>query len=407
MKVENNQLLSAGVIVASLGYFVDIYDLLLFGIVRVASLQSLGFEGEELKNIGLHLMDVQMFGLLLGGILWGILGDKRGRLSVLFGSIFLYSVANIANGFVQSVEGYALWRFVAGVGLAGELGAGITLVSEILPAKKRGIGTMIVAVVGLSGAIVAGVIAKIFDWRTCYFIGGGLGLALLLLRVGVAESGMFQQSKNKNISRGNFLALFTNSKRFLRYLRCICIGFPTWFTVGILVTFSPEFAQALNISEQVSAGNAIMFAYGGLVAGDLVSGLLSQILQSRKKVMFIFLALSAVSIMVFLNAFGISANMLYALCFALGFSTGFWVIFVTIAAEQFGTNLRATVTTTVPNFVRGALVLIIALFRFFETQTNILTAATIVGVMCLCISFFFLYGMKETFHTDLNYEEEV
>lgn len=407
MAANKNQLLSAGVIVASLGYFVDIYDLLLFSIVRVSSLQSLGFKGDELKSVGLHLIDMQMLGMLLGGILWGVLGDKRGRLSVLFGSIFLYSIANIANGFVHSVESYAAWRFIAGVGLAGELGAGITLVAEILPAQKRGIGTMIVAVVGLTGAIAAGIIAKFFDWRICYFIGGGLGLALLLLRIGVAESGMFEQAKSESVSRGNFFLLFTNFNRLLRYLRCIFIGFPTWFTIGILVTFSPEFAKALGVVETINAGNAIMFAYGGLVAGDLASGLLSQWLQSRKKVMFVFLSLAALCIFIYLNAYGMSAILLYGLCFALGFSNGFWVIFVTIAAEQFGTNLRATVTTTVPNFARGSLVLITALYRFFETQTSTLSAAAIVGAICLSIAFIFLIGMKETFHTDLNYVEEL
>jgi MFS family permease len=407
MAANKNQLLSAGVMVASLGYFVDIYDLLLFSIVRVPSLQSLGFNGDELKNVGLHLIDMQMLGMLLGGILWGVLGDKRGRLSVLFGSIFLYSIANIANGFVHSVESYAAWRFIAGVGLAGELGAGITLVAEILPAQKRGIGTMIVAVVGLTGAIAAGIIAKFFDWRICYFIGGGLGLALLLLRIGVAESGMFEQAKSERVSRGNFFLLFIKFNRLLRYLRCIFIGFPTWFTIGILVTFSPEFAKSLGVVETINAGNAIMFAYGGLVAGDLASGLLSQWLQSRKKVMFVFLSLAALCIFIYLNAYGVNANLLYGLCFALGFSNGFWVIFVTIAAEQFGTNLRATVTTTVPNFARGSLVLITALYRFFETQTSTLSAAAIVGAICLSIAFIFLIGMKETFHTDLNYVEEL
>jgi MFS family permease len=407
MTEQKSSLLSAGVIVASLGYFVDIYDLLLFSIVRVPSLQSLGYSGDELKTVGLHLIDMQMFGMLIGGILWGVLGDKRGRLSVLFGSIFLYSLANIANGMVSSVESYSFWRFIAGIGLAGELGAGITLVAEILPKEKRGLGTTIVAVVGLTGAVVAGFIAKVFDWRVCYFIGGGLGLALLVLRIGVAESGMFKHTQQAGVSRGNFFALFTNGKRFLRYLRCIFIGFPTWFTIGILVTFSPEFAKALGVDVKIDAGNSVMFAYGGLVIGDLVSGLLSQYLRSRKKVMTFFLSLSTLFTFIYLNAFGISDTMLYALCFALGFSNGFWVIFVTIAAEQFGTNMRATVTTTVPNFVRGALVLIIAMFRFFEAQTNILVGAMIVGGICLSIAFAFLYGMKETFDEDLNYVEEL
>jgi putative MFS transporter len=402
----NASLLSAGVIVAALGYFVDIYDLLLFSIVRIPSLSSLGYEGEELTRQGLHLLDMQMMGMLIGGVLWGVLGDKQGRLSVLFGSIFLYSVANIANGFVSSVEQYAAWRFIAGIGLAGELGAGITLVAEILPREKRGLGTMIVAVVGLTGAIAAGLIAKVFEWRTCYFIGGGLGLALLLLRIGVSESGMFKDATKKVVSRGNFLMLFTNRERFFRYLRCVMIGFPTWFVVGILVTFSPEFAIALGVEGEVVAGTAIMFCYGGLVMGDLVSGLLSQLLKSRLKVMYIFLSLTGVFMLIYLNAHNISANALYLLCLGLGFSVGFWVIFVTIAAEQFGTNIRATVTTTVPNFARGSLVVVIAMFRYFQDQFGLLQGSMMVGAICLAIAFIFLVGMKETFSRDLNYVEE-
>jgi MFS transporter, putative metabolite:H+ symporter len=372
--------------------------------VRKPSLQSLGLD--TLDN-GIFLINMQMVGMLIGGILWGVLGDKKGRLSVLFGSIFLYSLANIANGMVHSLEAYAAWRFIAGIGLAGELGAGITLVAEILPKEKRGLGTMVVASVGLTGAVVAGFLAKIFDWRTCYFIGGGLGMALLLLRIGVSESGMFKEAVSKSVSRGNFFSLFSNRKIFIRYMRCIMIGFPTWFTIGVLVTFSPEFAKALGVTETIVAGTAVMFAYAGLVVGDLLSGLISQLLKSRIKVMFIFLSLSTLFTFIYLNAFGVSAQMLYMLCFALGFSNGFWVIFVTIAAEQFGTNLRATVTTTVPNFVRGALVFITLMFETFRAQYGILTAGMLVGAICLSIAFFFLYGMKETFHADLDYLEEV
>lgn len=400
----NPKLLNAAVMVAALGYFVDIYDLLLFSIVRIPSLESLG---QNTLDNGIFLINMQMAGMLIGGILWGVLGDKKGRLSVLFGSIFLYSLANIANGLVQSIEAYAAWRFVAGIGLAGELGAGITLVAEILPKEKRGLGTMIVASVGLLGAVFAGILAKFFDWRTCYFIGGGLGMALLLLRIGVSESGMFKQAQEKGISKGNFFALFNNRKRFVRYMRCIFTGLPTWFVVGVLVTFSPEFAKALGVEGTIIAGDAVMYAYIGLVVGDLVSGLLSQALKSRIKVMFTFLALSGIFTFIYLNAHGVSQSMIYILCFALGFSNGFWVIFVTIAAEQFGTNLRATVTTTVPNFVRGALVMITIMFETFKAQYGILMGAMIVGVICLSVAFLFLNGMKETFHEDLNYLEEI
>jgi len=404
---QSPRLLNAAVVVAALGYFVDIYDLLLFGIVRVPSLQSLGLTGENLTRQGEFLLNTQMVGMLIGGMLWGVLGDKKGRLSVLFGSIFLYSVANIANGFVQGIPGYAFWRFIAGIGLAGELGAGITLVSEVLPKEKRGIGTMIVASVGLTGAVVANLIYRFSgDWRMCYFIGGGLGLALLLLRVGVSESGMFRHAKQEGVSRGNFFALFTNRQRLFKYLCCILIGLPTWYVIGILVTFSPEFAKVLNIQGEVRGGDAIMYAYIGIVLGDLATGALSQLLKSRLKVMYTFLALSAVVIAVYLNLDGASAGTLYFICGLLGFATGFWVIFVTIAAEQFGTNLRATVTTTVPNFVRGALPLLVILFNFFLEPLGRIGAATAVGVFVIATSMLAVRGLKETFHQDLNYTEE-
>jgi MFS family permease len=401
------RLLNAAVIVAALGYFVDIYDLILFSIVRIPSLKSLGLSPEEVTNQGILLLDMQMLGMLIGGILWGVMGDKRGRLSVLFGSIFMYSMANIANGFVDSIPAYAAWRFIAGIGLAGELGAGITLVAEILPKEKRGFGTMIVAVVGLTGAVVAGFLAEMFDWRTCYFIGGGLGMLLLLLRIGVNESGMFKHTQESKASRGDFLALFTNSKRLIRYLRCIFIGLTTWYVIGILVSFSPEFAKALGVIGEVKAGTSIMFAYTGLVIGDLASGLLSQILKSRTKVMFIFLVLDVIAVAVFLNAREVSALTLYFICGFLGFSVGFWVIFVTIAAEQFGTNLRATVTTTVPNFVRGALIPLTFAFQYLKSQTTIINAAILIGIFALSVALISLYGLKDTFHQELDYEEEV
>jgi len=410
---KTTRLLTPIVIVAALGYFVDIYDLLLFGIVRKASLTDLGIIDQANRDAGEFLISMQMYGMLIGGILWGILGDKKGRLSVLFGSIFTYSVANIANGMVHSVEAYAFWRFIAGVGLAGELGAGITLVAETLPKNKRGYGTMIVASVGLTGAVVANLVYQIFgDWRLCYYAGGVLGLLLLFLRVSVRESGLYKQVVSQDEARGNFFSLFTDRARFFKYLRCIFIGIPLWFLVGVLITFSPEFAKALGIqgAETIMAGKAIAWCYGGLVVGDIFSGMLSQWLQSRKKVMAIFLLINLVMVFVYLNAHGISAQMFYLLCMAMGFSVGYWVIFVTVAAEQFGTNIRATVTTTVPNFVRGSLPAIILMYQYFRDKTfsgNILHAGMVVGSILALISFLALWKMKETFKADLDYTEPI
>lgn len=398
-------LLNPAVVIASLGYFVDIYDLVLFSIVRVPSLTALGLQGTELLSKGLLLINIQMVGMLIGGIFWGILGDKKGRISILFGSIILYSVANIANGFVTSVEMYAVLRFLAGIGLAGELGAGITLVAEILPKETRGYGTMIVATIGIMGAILANIVAKQFDWTTAYFIGGGLGLALLLLRIGVFESGMFAATKEKDVSRGDFLSLFTNKDRFLRYAQCVFIGSPTWFIVGILVTLAPEFAAALGVQGKIDGGNAVAYCYAGLALGDFASGMMSQLLKSRKKTMLFFLLLNFACVLIYMSLHGMSADAFYLFISFLGFSSGYWAIFVTIAAEQFGTNLRATVATTVPNFARGSLVLISLLFVTLKPMYGITTSGLIVGAICTSIALIALYFMSETFGKDLDYIE--
>ncbi|PIQ20686.1 MAG: MFS transporter [Cytophagales bacterium CG18_big_fil_WC_8_21_14_2_50_42_9] len=400
------QLLQIPVIVAALGYFVDIYDLLLFSIVRVPSLKYLGVPEARLLDDGLFLINMQMAGMLVGGVLWGILGDKKGRLSVLFGSILLYSLANIANGLVTSVSQYAILRFIAGVGLAGELGAGITLVAEILPKEIRGYGTSLVASVGVLGAVLAYFVADLFDWQIAYFIGGGLGISLLLMRVSVFESGIFKNVKEQPVARGNFLRLFASGRQFFKYLRCILIGLPIWFVIGFLVSLSPEFGQALGIATPIVAGKAIMCAYIGLSMGDLLSGLYSQFLQSRKKVVLTFVSLTSLLIGIYLFVPIASAELLYLICGGLGFSIGYWALFVTIAAEQFGTNLRATVATTVPNFVRGSVNVITPLFLYFKTQYGIINSAAIVGVITVTIALLALWKLEETFGKDLNFLKE-
>lgn len=404
------EVLNAAVIVAALGYFVDIYDLLLFGFVRVKSLTELGFSGQELTDKGLSLQNWQMFGMLLGGVLWGILGDKKGRVKVLYFSIALYSIANILNGFATGYTDYAAYRLLAGIGLAGELGAGITLVSEVLPKSRRGIGTMLVATIGLTGALLAWVIEHYFHWRTCYFIGGGLGIMLLIFRISVAESGIFRDVEaNSGISRGNFIALFTNRDRFFRFLRCIFIGTSTWFVIGVLIFFSPEFGKAKGI-DGILASNAIAISYSGLILGDLTSGLLSQWLRSRIKVMALFLLLDVVAVTAYLTFPFSSATQFYVSHFLLGFSVGFWVIFVTIGAEQFGTNLRSTVATSVPNFARGMQVPINEAFKYLKSPAvtgSVISAGYMVGAVCLIIPLIALWGMQETFDRDMDYVEEI
>jgi len=394
------------IIVTALGYFVDIYDLILFSIVRVQSLTSLGVASDQLMNVGVYLINAQMIGMLIGGVIWGIMGDKKGRLTVLFGSILVYSLANIANAYVQDIQTYAIIRFIAGVGLAGELGAGITLVSESMSKEKRGYGTMIVASIGLMGAVFAAFITDHFEWRTAYLIGGVLGFLLLLMRVSVAESAMFKSVKKEAHQLADFKLLFNNRSRFLNYLNCILIGLPVWFVVGILITFSPEIAKEIGITEPISVGKGILYCYLGTAIGDIASGVLSQMLQSRKKVVFLFLIMILLSSTWFLYSGLSNAAALYQIAFVLGFSAGYWALFVTIASEQFGTNIRSTVTTTVPNFVRAAVVPLTLGFAFAKQSMGAINAAYLVGLISIGIALFAIFQIKETFGKDLDYIEK-
>jgi len=406
MNKNSNSIFNITVLVAALGYFVDIYDLLLFQIVRVDSLKDMGLSMEQVKSEGEFIISVQMIGLLVGGIIWGVMGDKKGRLSVLFGSIVLYSIANIINGFVQTPFQYGLTRFFAGIGLAGELGAGITLVSELVSKEKRGLSTSFVAGIGLTGAVVAYFISQNFHWRICYFIGGGLGFCLLILRISVLESGMFTRLKELDVQRGNFFMFFTNGVRFKKYLLAILIGLPTWYVIGILVAFSNDFGKAFGFSEEVLPKKSTMYAYAAIALADMLVGLISHWLRSRKKVLFIFYSLTILSIFLYFNQQNGSAENMYLICFAMGFSVGFWAIFVTMAAEQFGTNLRSTATTTVPNMVRGALPLMFLLFKNLQLATgNYITAGWVTGAIVMTISFTAAWFTEETFGKDLNYVE--
>ncbi len=394
------------VIVAALGYFVDIYDLLLFLIIKNRSLQDIGVPESRITDTGLTLMNWQMAGLLLGGILWGILGDKKGRISVLFGSIIMYSLANIANGFVQDIHSYAALRFLAGIGLAGELGAGITLISETMSREKRGYGTMIVSTVGILGAVAAYFVADSFDWRISFYVGGGLGLFLLVLRIGVLESGMYARIRHEAARKGDMLMLFRDRARFRKYVYSILIAVPVWFVVGILIGVAPAFGKALGMTDPIDTGRGVMFAYIGISFGDFLSGTMSQIFRTRKKIVYLFLTLTYIGILCFLLSDGMSAGAFYMLCVLLGIATGYWVVFVTMASEQFGTNLRATVTTTAPNFVRGSLILVSLLFTFATRLTDIVTAGLLVGSLVVFLAYYSLWNLDETYGKELDYLEE-
>jgi putative MFS transporter len=425
IKKEKSTIFNWLIIVAALGYFVDIYDLVLFNVVKKESLeyiQQLRGIDIDVKNTGIFLFNCQMFGMLIGGILWGVWGDKKGRISVLFGSILMYSLANIVNAFTFDVSSYAVIRVIAGIGLAGELGAGITLVSETMHKEKRGYGTMIIVTFGALGAVLAALVGAkgqmvvaliasttgytLQNWQVVYLIGGFIGLLLLLLRVGTFESGMFKDMKTHELKKGDFLALFRNKDSLLKYLYCILIGLPVWFMIGVPVSLSQDvFAKELGI-EGIVNGTAVMFAYLGLSAGDLASGLLSQLLRSRKKVVYLYLLMSLILLFVFVFMLkGISVEAYYFVCFTVGFCSGYWAIFVSIAAEQFGTNIRSTVTNTVPNFVRGAVLPITMSFTALGTFSGNLMSTLIVGLVCLALASFATFKIKETFAKDLNYFE--
>jgi len=393
------------VIVAALGYFVDVYDLVLFSIVRIASLKDLGFQGQELTDVGLSLLNLQMAGLLIGGVLWGSLGDKRGRLSVLFGSIALYSLANLLNAFVTTKEMYGALRFLAGIGLAGELGAAVTLVSEILPVAVRGYSTAFIAGIGILGAILAAATAEIFDWRIAYGIGGLLGLCLLFTRAKLSDSVIFKQTLSATHRRGNFLMLFQSWERLRRYLCTIAIGVPCWFVLGILLAFGPEITAEMGIAGSLVVGTGVMFQYAGAALGDIFSGAISQRIKSRNKVVAASLVATAVLVGVFLFSRGMTPPFYYTLYFALGFTTGYWAVFVTIAAEQFGTNLRATAASTAPNFVRGAVIPMTLLIQFLKGHISLVSAVVLVAVLVLCLALFALRRLKDSYATDLDFLE--
>lgn len=395
------------VVIAALGYFVDIYDLILYNVVKKQSLEAIGITGDAFKACEHVLFNWQMFGMMLGGLLWGILGDKKGRISVLFGSILLYSLANIANGMVQNMNQYIICRFIAGVGLAGELGAGITLVSETLHKSKRGIGTMIIVSFGALGAVAASLVGKYYHWQNAYFTGGGLGLLLLLLRAGALESGMYKSLKGAaHVKKGQFMTLFGKRQNLFKYINCILIGVPIWFMISVLINMSPNFVKldvVIPVDEMV--GQAVMFAYIGLSSGDVVSGLLSQWLKSRRKVILIYLGLSVIFILYYLYTPQMSLDQFRIWCLLLGVGTGYWALFVQVAAESFGTNIRSTVTNTVPNFVRGLVVPITLSYKSLAHSMGNQQAALIVGGVCLLVSLAATYLTSETFSKDLDYFE--
>lgn len=402
------QAMTLTVWIAGLGYFVDLFDIAIFGVVRVASLKDLGLtDPDQILSAGILIYNSGMVGMMIGGLLWGVLADKKGRLSVLFGSILLYSLGNIANAFVWDVNSYALCRFITGIGLAGELGAAITLVAESLPKELRGIGTTIVATLGLLGSLCAAIVGQLIPWKAAYILGGVMGLALLAARVHMRESQMFQHQPRASSRFWGDVSVLLRPKLFLRYVLCVFLGIPIYFITGILFTFSPEIASALNVQGTVTAGNALLYGSVGLALGDFLSGSLSQILESRKKAILISLFLAACCVILYLLSPGLTDQKIYWLCLALGTFAGYWAVLITVAAEQFGTNIRGTVATTVPNFVRGSAVLCTLTFQSLKTELGPVWAALSIAAVAFGLATLAALLLRETFGLDLDYVEKV
>jgi len=407
MTSNQKQSLIIPVIVAALGYFVDLYDIVLFGVVRVASLTDIGVTGDELTSKGIFLLNLQMIGMLIGGVGWGIIGDKIGRRFTLIATITMYSLANIANGFVTDMTGYAILRFIAGVGLAGEFGTGVTLVSEILPKQYRGYGTTVISFLGLVGALTASFVGSSFDWRTAYFIGGGMGILVLIGRVlSLRESEMFEAQKQTAHSRGDVMLLLRSQKTLLKYLAVIAIGVPIWYVSGIIVTFSPEFGAALNLTREITAAETLRWQAIGLAIGSALSGLISEMIKNRKKVVWACFSLMLVLIIILLKTGATNPAFFLATIFVIGLGQGYWTVFITMAAEQFGTNIRATVTTSVPNFVRAMVVPMTMILSSIRHQVGLINSTMLIGGVVFGLAFWALYGMKETYGRDINFVEE-
>lgn len=399
------------VLVAALGYFVDIFDLLLFGMVRVSSLRDLGVSDAQLESIGLRLDNWQMFGMLVGGIFWGILGDKRGRLSVLFGSILTYSIANTLNSYIHTIPQYEVLRFVAGFGLAGELGAGVTLVNESLSKERRGIATAFVAGFGVFGAVFGCVIVLwLKDWRLCYLIGGIMGFALLILRISIYESGMYLNVKNKTSNLGNFSILLKDKQKLIKYISIIVLAIPIWYVVQLYAKYAPELADAMGLKypdKKQVAVYAILAVYSGLTVGDVTCGLLSNYFKSRKKAILLYISLLIVSILLFWTLGRLNLFMFYLMIFILGLTIGYWAVFMSIATESFGINIRSTVSNTAPNFVRGSVIAINMLYVSFKSNAQLSTQLSniIVGIICISIALYAWTKLDETYGKDLDYVE--
>jgi MFS transporter, putative metabolite:H+ symporter len=404
----SNKAIALGIIVSALGFFVDLYDIMALAAIGENSLRSIGIAEAAIKKELTYLQSMQMWGMLLGGFLWGIIGDKYGRLKVLFGSIILYSVFTLLNAFVTGINGYAACRFFAGLGLAGELGAGITLVSEQMRKEKRGLGPAIIAGFGVLGAIVAVIIGKNYDWKTVYIVGGTLGFGLLLLRLGVVESGLFTIARKSNIARGSFMVILKNKEHLKKFACILLVGMPGWFVNGVMMQLSNFISKSMGMNPLPDKGKVIIYFFIALSLGDVMGGVVSQWLKSRKKSIYIFLLLHLLMLVLFFTVAKNSVQLYYFIFAGLGLSVGFVIQLFTLAAEQFGTNIRTLVTSSGLNLVRGWVIPLAALFTWMNEGLLIIEwkSAAVIAFVVVAVSFWALSQLEETFDKDLAFVNE-
>lgn len=397
------RVLNATVIVTALGYFIDLFDYYVFLVTRQKVLTDFGFSGSQLMETGLYMVNLQFAGLLVGGVIFGVLGDKIGRKQSLLGSILLYSIATLASGMTHNIDVFAALRFIAGIGIAGEVGVGVTMVSETMDKNRRGLGVTAFIGVGLLGVVAAALMSELLHWRTCYIIGGLAGLLLLVTRIWVMEPQMFTDL-NKSVKRGSFRVLFASPDGVRRYVLCILLAVPVFFGVSIIATLSPELSIALGASPPASVSTTMIIAYTMMVIGEIVIGLLSQRLKSRKKVIALFLVLMAITLGVGFHNGALDATGYYILAGVVGFFMGYWVNFIALSAEQFGTNVRSLAANTIPNFTRGTTIAINMAFLALKDD-GVVYAASIVGFTVIVIALLALWKLPETFGKDLDYTE--
>lgn len=391
------------VLVVALGYYVDAYDLLVMSAVRKPSLLSLGVPESETLNIGLSLLNYQLVGLMIGGVMWGVIADKYGRKKALFGSILIYSFANIANGYINSVNMYYWLRIIAGFGLAGELGVGISLITENVAKERRTISTAIVSFFGMLGASTGGWFGSIFEWQNCFLIGGFAGLLLLLLRLKVEESVMFNEIKDKNVSKGNIWMIIKNPKTLLTYFFCTLAGAASILFIGVFIQSTPELGKLFNLN--ITAGIALIWYYLGASVSEIIAGLLSKLLKERKAPIYIFYAISLLAITNFCVNVPNSPYFFYLNCLFLGFGLGWWSQLITLSAELFGINVRATAATSIPTFARAWNIPFSNIFKQNIPNLGIVNSAFGIGVIVVSLAIISITMVKETFENDANFIE--